>query len=474
MSALPLTWPGPLFFFVMAMGIAVLAYIVHRWEWLSGGIATLGSLALGWIACRLLLDKPISVFGHTLVLGASYQLGEHEWALTTFATAVLALILIVAGLTFLLSLVTSQGWSFYPFGLSVLGVLVLAVTDQQYLYRVLFLWMAANLAAFVLSGGRPGATMGAFRFLALTTVAVIPLLSLQRYLVPDIDAQGIQVASILSVIGFSILFMMPPFHGQLVAASAHAAPMTPTFILSVFPLVTFYILAMLGQAWPVLLQDGFFFDVCRWLGTGAVALGGIAAMGQRRWGALIGYAILVDWGAGLVALGQGTHTGLFLAAQMLVWRALSLLLTGASMSALFQATGKRDDLEHCGGLLYRRPINLLILVIGLFSFAGFPLTPGAIARWPLILDLLVSDPSTAWVMLLAGAGISIGTLGGLRACVAHPQTDSSQWPKDRAREMISLAFGLFTLWIVGWLFLHSALWVETMQRVLSEFTFLPG
>ncbi|MBN1581360.1 MAG: hypothetical protein JXA89_11720, partial [Anaerolineae bacterium] len=176
----------------------------------------------------------------------------------------------------------------------------------------------------------------------------------------------------------------------------------------------------------------------------------------------------------LIALGQGTNTGLALATQMLVWRAFSLLLTGAGMSALFQATDKKDDLEHCSELLYRRPINVLTLALGLFSFAGFPLTPGAIARWPLILDLLTSDSSTAWILILAGAGICVGTLGGLRSCIVHPQTDSGQRRENRVHEMVGLAFGLLALWIVGWLFLHSALWISILERVLSEFTFLQG
>jgi formate hydrogenlyase subunit 3/multisubunit Na+/H+ antiporter MnhD subunit len=164
-----------------------------------------------------------------------------------------------------------------------------------------------------------------------------------------------------------------------------------------------------------------------------------------------------------------------MAVQMLIWRMPSLLMTGASMSVLFQATGKRDDLEHCAGLLYRRPLNILTLVIGLLSLAGFPLTPGAIARWPLVLDLMASNPSMAWVLILAGAGIGIGTLGGLRACIVHPQTAPEQKNMtDRAHESVGMLFGLLTLWLVSWLFLRSALWNDILQRVLSEFTFLPG
>ncbi len=38
-------------------------------------------------------------------------------------------------------------------------------------------------------------------------------------------------------------------------------------------------------------------------------LGGLGALGQRRWGALVGHVTLADWGASLIALGLGTRAG---------------------------------------------------------------------------------------------------------------------------------------------------------------------
>ena len=114
-------------------------------------------------------------------------------------------------------------------------------------------------------------------------------------------------------------------------------------------------------------------------------------MGQRRWGALAGYATLVAWGAGLIALGQGTMGGAGLFVQMVLWRAGSLLLVGTGWGALFKAADQKDELERCEGLLRRRPLALLALVIGLLSLAGYPLTLGAAGRWPL-LSLLAADP----------------------------------------------------------------------------------
>jgi len=468
-NAPPLALPGPLFFFLAAMAVAVVAYLLHRWTFLSGLVSSAGCLTLGGMAYLLLLDRPLSLFGRSLVLGPSFLLWGREWTLAPSRMAVLAFVLIVTGLIFALALHGPQGWSFYPFGVGVVGVLSLAITAQQYIYAVLLLWLAAVMAVFVLAGGRPGATMGAFRFLALTTLAVMPLLILPHYLEPDAPENALQVASILMIVGFGILFMMPPFHGQLVAVSAHAAPMALSLVLSVFPPVVFQIFFTLGQAHPALLEDGFMFSVCRWMGVAAAVIGGLVAAGQRRWGSLVGYAALVDWGAGLIALGQGTRVGMAQAAQMLVWRAFSLLLTGSGLTAIFQATDQNEGLEQCSGLLYRRPLSVLALFGGLFSLAGFPLTPGAAGRWPLILDLLASDSRAAWPLILAGAGVGVGALSGLKACLSAPAPERQE---DRRRMMVSLAFGLLTLWLVGYLFSHPAPWLEIVERTLAEFTFL--
>ena len=264
--------------------------------------------------------------------------------------------------------------------------------------------------------------------------------------------------------------MMVPFHGKLVAIVAHSGPMVPVFALSAFPPVVLYVLSRVGQIHPGFLSDPLFFGVCHWLGLAAVAIGGVAALGQRKWGHLIGYATLVDWGAGLIALGQGTASGVEQIVQMLFWRALSLLLTGTGLNILFRATGKRDDMRQCAGLLCRRPLAVLALAAGMLSLAAFPLTPGAAGRWPLIQTLLDTNPQAAWVLILAGVGVSVKTLIALRACFG-PTEGVEQPPaaqkRDRLEALLSLAFVALAFWIVGALFLHPTPWLDLTSRMLG-------
>jgi formate hydrogenlyase subunit 3/multisubunit Na+/H+ antiporter MnhD subunit len=397
----------------------------------------------------------------------------------------------------------------------MLGALSLAVTAQQYVYAILFTWLAAILAVFVLAGGRPGETAGALRTLVFSSLAAMLLLILPRYLepdpagyvvaagagAPDLPDNAAQIAAWLMVGGAAISLMMVPFYGQLVAIGTHATPMALPLMLTAFPVAVLHTLFQLWRAQPALLQDPLFFQVALWMGIATTGVGGLFAIGQRRWGALAGYATLVDWGAGLIALGLGTLAGIELAVRMLVWRALSMLLVGTGWNALFKASGRRGEMERSRGMFLRRPLSVVALLIGLFSLAGYPLTPGAAGRWPLLAGLVSrsqiittkasmwawligrtpTQPEALWVLLLAGIGVSIGTIAAVPACLGRPQPgathEGARPPHATRREVldsvVSAGFALLALWLVGAVLLQPQPWLTLGQELLGGLS-LPG
>jgi formate hydrogenlyase subunit 3/multisubunit Na+/H+ antiporter MnhD subunit len=285
-----------------------------------------------------------------------------------------------------------------------------------------------------------------------------------------------------------------------------------------------YILLTLGSTNPALLEDRLLFTVYRTLGTVTVAIGGIAAIGQRRWSYLVGYATLVDWGVSLIALGQDTAQGMTWAVQMLAWRALSLLLVGTGLTILLRAT-KDDDLGAFRGMLQRRLPAVLALAVGLLSLAGFPLTPGFMGRWPVISELLRGQPVTAWVVILSGASVAVGTLIGLKSCLGHARLPSEEDLRergvpvspgtarlqpgtahatlergvpvstgtaglqpgmaarpgsaerrlrgDRLATLVGTVTSALALSLVGILVLHPGPWIEMAERMLGALSFLP-
>jgi len=498
MSAPGIALPGPLFVFLAAMGVALISYLLHRWRVLSGLVAGTGCLALSWIIAQMRFVEPSDAFaaigfpwgdqiaGRTLFLGQSWGFLGHAWAFDVTNLGVLTFVLAAGGLAFLIGLAASQGWSFHAFGMAVIAVLSLAVTSQHYVFALLFLWLAANLSAFVLAGGRPGETTGALRYLAFTSIAMVPLLTMPAFLDPtlasdsptafvmpkliyDVPLPGdaLLTASSLLVIGFGLLLMMVPFHGQLVAISATSAPMVSAFMFSTFLPIALYLFLRVGETYPALLGDGFVFAVSRLAGIAAVVVGGLAALGQKRWGSLVGYATLVDWGGGLIALGLGTADGVATAASMLAWRALSLLAVGAGWTVIYRLVGQKDDTVSCAGMLRRRPISVLTAFLGLLSLSAFPFTAGAAGRWPLIAYLLPSDGIAAWALILGSVGVAAGTVFVLWPCLGAPPSTTQEKGVQVVWDTI---WALLALTLLGWLFLHPQPWLDLTRRLASGFS----
>jgi formate hydrogenlyase subunit 3/multisubunit Na+/H+ antiporter MnhD subunit len=113
----------------------------------------------------------------------------------------------------------------------------------------------------------------------------------------------------------------------------------------------------------------------------------------------------------------------------------------------------------------------LIVTIGLLSLAGFPFTPGGIGRWPLILELMTCEgcpelaSRIAWVLLLAGIGVSVGTLVGVRACVGVPPGDTREGRWDL---LVGTGFALLALTLVGALVLHPTPWLDLARQFLAR------
>lgn len=468
MSGTGLALPGPLFLFLAAALAGVVCYLVQRWTVLAGLVAATSCFTLGWLSLRLVDGQSLSLFGRIGTYDGPFTLLGREWALTGSNSAVLSFMLIACGLFFVAGLPSLQGPAYYPFGMGVLAMLILAVTAEQYTLSVLFVWVAVVLAVFILASGRPRATTGAVRFVALASVGVMLLLTVAGY-TADGEPGALHTARILTLLGFALLLYLVPFHGQLVGIGAYTAPMVPAFMLTTFPLVTFYVLITLVRGRPVLLEGELLFSIYRLLGAGTVAVGGIGAVGQRRWGYLVGYASLVDWGAGMIALGQGTAQGMAWAAQMLVWRAFSLLLVGTGLTIVMRAT--RDDaFQACSGLLHRRLPGVLVLTGGLLSLAGYPLTPGFVGRWPLINELFRGQPITAWVVILSGACVTVGTLAGLKSCLG-PSPEPARG--ERVAALVGMVAATLVLGLVGAFVLHPLPWMELTERMLGTLSFLP-
>jgi len=453
--------PAPLIFVGAPVLLAPIAYLLHR----SRGVAALSSALvaalLAVLAVTVPFGRPVSwLAGLTVadsmsILGRSFLVEPSDRLALAFVFAQAALLFLVSGLG-----ETSPG--LYGAGLAILGLLAAALFVRPFLFAALFIQLAAALAVFMLAGGRTGAmaVRGALRYLVYTTLAT-PFILLTGWLIeasgasPGDTAFTVQATSLL-MIGFAIWLSVAPFHSWLPVVAEQASPFAAAFVFSVLRHGLIFLLLTFLNNYPWLSQNPTIYRVLTLGGGGMALVGAVFAFGQRNLGRVLGYVMLVDIGAVMLGIGLGTLAGVEAALAGLAMRGLALPMWAAGLDYLRQHTGG-DDFETIVGAARRYPLPAAAAVVGLLSLAGFPLTAGFAARWPLLYLLAQIHPTAAILLLIGLLSISFVALRALAVLLApevHPDTAEPAALPPISLALYALGFvvvfvvGLFPQWLL--------------------------
>jgi formate hydrogenlyase subunit 3/multisubunit Na+/H+ antiporter MnhD subunit len=189
-------------------------------------------------------------------------------------------------------------------------------------------------------------------------------------------------------------------------------------------------------------------------GAAMVVAGGAFAFAQRRFGRLMGYAVIADIGAALLALSLNTAEGLQAALAILAVRGIGLAVWGLGLSWLNADLPQRNtsDFDELAGQAWRKPFAAVAVVLGGLSLAGFPLTAGFAARWALYRQLAVDDLALALVLLIASGSVALAYVRGLAALfrrVGQVDNAPNEAPQEGQAAMVFLAIGIGAILLVG-------------------------
>jgi formate hydrogenlyase subunit 3/multisubunit Na+/H+ antiporter MnhD subunit len=424
---------GSLLLISLPLLVAPVIWLLRRWATIATFLSAGISLGLAFMSWRLPLDQPTHLWGRQIVLGETVSVLGRDVVMTRPDQLGLAFIFFTAALLFLLAWQTSQGWTFYPLGMALLGVLSGALLVESHIYAALFLQIAAALCVFLIQGGQIGSTRGALRFLTYMTLAIPPILLTSWFLgrfewTPD-ETALLDISITLFAFGFAIMMGVVPFHIWVTAVSTDAPPLVSTFILGIFYAVVWFILLNLIESFEWLAAHPNFRLALSYSGYTMVGLGAFMAPAQRGLGRLMGYAALADMGTTQIALGLGNMPGLNAALLTLVMRAVSLAVMGTGISIL-RHRAEGDNFDRLIGWGRHVPWATMALVIGGLSLAGLPPGAGFGARWS-ITNLVAHQPSNlgngisgaagATFLLLSSVAVGIGVLRALLALLQEPK-----------------------------------------------------
>ncbi len=463
---------APILFIGLPLALAVAAYGLHRqrWRWLEAAVASgaLGLLAL--LALRLPLAEPVRWLGGVViddsfvVLGRVFRVEPVDRLGMAFIYLQTALLCVGAALT------EARRWP-VPAGLAIVGLLAAALFIQPFVFAALFLELAAALAVGMLADQTHPVTQGAFRFLVFMTIGMAFILIAGWLLEalrasPDDQALILRATVILGV-GFAVLMGVVPFHSWLPVVAEHSPPLSAAFVFTVMSFPAVFLLLNFLSTYPWLNQNPAVYRVLTLVGGGMVLAGALVVVGQRNFGRAAGYAMLIDIGAALLAIGLGTLPGVEAALGILALRGLALFLWSVGLDQLQRAAGG-DDFERVRGLARRYPLATAAVVMGMLSLVGFPLLAGFPARWAL-LRLLAQIHPTAAIFLLIGMGsVALVCARGLAALLTpigtqtsfEPAEPRAAWPVYGLGVVLLLALGAFPQWLLPGLARAAALLIN--------------
>jgi formate hydrogenlyase subunit 3/multisubunit Na+/H+ antiporter MnhD subunit len=460
---------GPLILLLLPMVASAVAYVLRRWRTVPAWIATGVSLVLGLVLLLLPSDQPLQIGGREILLDQPVNVLGRALVLTPSDRLAMGFLFLTGALLFLLAWRFDRGGLFAPMGLGLLGMFGGVLQVRPLIYAALLLQIAASFSVFPLYAEEDTPARGGLRYLTFFTLA-LPGLMISHWLLDSYavipDQPGLLQAAMVAIgLSFALMLGMTPFHAWVPAVGADGAPLTAAFLYTATSGTVWFLLMDYLQTYPWLTEFAQWHTLLPTVGAATAVVGGLLGTTRRSAGTLMGYAVMVDTGMAVVALGQGTPRGLGIAIGLLFARALGAALIAAGLGELKQRSGGAIELPD--GIGREAPWSTLAVFVGGLSLVGFPPTIGFAARWALLSTVFPNQPVIGLVLVLA----SVGTLAGLLRLVtrllrrppspmadlsAEPEGDEEAAPAPESPINVALllvfiaatlAFGLFPQWM---------------------------
>lgn len=427
-------------------------------------VAALGAALLGALALGAVLGEPFEVLGVGFklepgwsVLGRSLVLDAENRPWVGFIFLSGAMLLAAAAMAGTLRRTAA-------IGLLMLLALTAALMVRPFVFSPVFLAAGAILGCLLVvrpsggSGRAPARLLIAY-VLAMMAILVAGWLIETRGVTssPETPARS---AVVLLALGSAILVMTPPAHTWLTAAADEAHPMAMVLVATSLQASGLMFLVSLLRAYAWVRGEPLMFEFLRGAGLVMILVGGLSASGERRMPRVAAYAMLIDFGVSLLALGAGNLAGVTVAVGMAATRTLSAAVWGLGFVGL-RPSAQGEAAPDPGVNRWARMASLA----GLLSLAGVPLTAGFPGRWLVLTEMI--GPVEALVVLLAAWATAGAALRGWNSTHGETRAESTGWPTV---PKAALATGVALLVILGLLpdpiFRMSQSALESLSRLL--------
>ncbi|MEW5985500.1 MAG: proton-conducting transporter membrane subunit [Chloroflexota bacterium] len=404
--------PAPLLLLAGPLLPALIILALRRWPLVSAlvGLGAVAALASLLAAAPL---SPTATGRAAWFTGGAWGILGRAFTLTEGTRALFLVIYGAAGFLFLLSIWLPQGSGFVAAGLAALSPLAGMAMGQPFIFGPPLMLATAALVVWLIQSGRAASIQTAWRYFLLMALAALLVLLAGRLI--EIGQPG--AGWLLLWLGLTIWLAGFPFYIWLPPIVEDGPPLGVVFLFGLVHLVVALF------AWQILTSGSLpgaaaaFGPFFRLSGLATMITGGALAFTAQGSGRLLGYTLLIDVGATLLALAEPAAFAAL--SGGLTMRLVSLTLAAIGLSLL-----GHDPFTP--GLAYRRPLAVALYALGVLSLAGLPLTPGFSGRWGLVAQLSSDTPWLAPMLLLAAVGGAAGLLRGLVRWLTPTELETAQ------------------------------------------------
>ena len=436
------------------------ALILIVFRRLGSVIVLVGSIfaaILAFLAWYVPIDESIVVGLWSLKISPTLFVLGRRFVFEDGDRAVLTLIYMVTAIWFFGAFVAKPGNIFVPLGLGVVALLTAVLAVETFLFAAIFIELAVLLSVPMLVPPGMAAGRGVLRYVALQTLGM-PFILFTGWIIAGVDTSPIELdivvqAAVLMGFGFALLLAVFPFHSWVPMVAEEAHPYVAAFLFLILAgIISLFGLGFLNRyAW--LRSSMSVYAMMRAVGFLMVVTGGVWAAFQRHLTRMLGYAVIVEIGLSILAIGLRGEDSLAIFFAMVMPRSLGFIVWALALSIIHRHHGNLH-FRNLQGIGRRIPVVAGGLILAQFSIAGFPLFAGFPVRLALWEHLAFQYPVSAVGSLLGSIGVLIGGLHTMAVLVvesetAHERNNEGNQIQETSFEQLSIGLSGVVLLLVG-------------------------
>jgi NADH-quinone oxidoreductase subunit N len=440
----------------------------RRLVYLIGFLLSLGLTgAAYWLPIETLVSTGSTGFkisGVLTILGRQLVLNQDRQAI---------LILIYAITAFWLfgGMCTNVPPLLVPVSLLVVSFLVGSIAVDPFLYAAIFIEIAVLLTLPLLVNDTKRLNTGAMRFLTYQTIGMVFLL-FTGWLLGGVETAPADRAAALRTLvflglGFAFILAIFPFYSWMPMLTEYENPYIVGFILILFPTVILLFGITFIEKYTWLRSSNELKQALQIVGTFMVVIGGIWSAFQKNLGRMFGYAVIVENGFSLIAIGTLTPNGYQVFANMFLPRILSFGLWALCLS-IIRKKFNTLELAKLGGVGKSETLITLGILVAQFSIGGLPLLGGFPLRVALLEEISLQSVVIAWSIIIGIGGIWAAGLISLSTALRS----ESSWKSFFSENIVVNALvciGIVGLLIMG---LLPQMYTSGMLNILLPYSHL--